>query len=476
MDSKSNVPIITLEKCNDELILSQIKSLISFYTSHTGTKPEYVIKSPGRVNLIGEHIDYCGYPVFPMAIEKNILIAVGRTPNKSTINLFNQQEELYQPYSVEWNNLTVNSPPEWKDYVLCGVKGVHDIINKNNNQDLTSGLNMAISGTLAPSAGLSSSSALVCGSSVATWFTFCPNEQIDKSTFANYCANFERMIGTAGGGMDQAIQFLAEKGSAKYVQFIPKLNSIPIYLPEGANFYISHSGVSCNKGATNYYNTRVLETRLAAAIIAKSTNLIIENFNGEITLSKVQKELNVSLDEMIKNVENILQEKPYTLQDAMNVLSCKSDDQLFKLISTSNFNRLKSVTKESTLFEIRKRALHVFKEASRVESFKQTCQDESMSNEEKILRLGELMNESHSSCRDLYDCSCKELNNLVDKSRQCGALGSRLTGAGWGGCTISLVRQSEKDLYEARMKEFFKDDQFTFNTMPSDGITVYLLN
>lgn len=66
-----------------------------------------------------------------------------------------------------------------------------------------------------------------------------------------------------------------------------------------------------------------------------------------------------------------------------------------------------------------------------------------LGDEVKRQVLGALMNESQTSCRELYKCSCEELDAIVSLALKNGAYGSRLTGAGWGGCTVSLVHESK---------------------------------
>jgi galactokinase len=96
------------------------------------------------------------------------------------------------------------------------------------------------------------------------------------------------------------------------------------------------------------------------------------------------------------------------------------------------------------------------------------------------------MNDSHRSCNDLYDCSSPELEELTGMARAAGALGSRLTGAGWGGCTVSLVKKSNlKQFIDQVMDYYTKDrepenrlwitddlERYIFGTNPGQGAAV----
>ena len=99
-------------------------------------------------------------------------------------------------------------------------------------------------------------------------------------------------------------------------------------------------------------------------------------------------------------------------------------------------------------FKLRQRALHVFSEALRVLQFLDVLEagvGSSSTTETFNKKLGDLMNETQDSCRDLYECSCPELDELCTIAKEAGSLGSRLTGAGWGGCSVHLVPSDKVD-------------------------------
>lgn len=98
-----STPIVKLTNVTSAKIIDRIAELRRKFTETYGNAPEYFIKVPGRVNLIGEHVDYCGYPVFPMAIEQCILLAV-RPCDDGQLKLSNVNEK-YESYTCDINNV-----------------------------------------------------------------------------------------------------------------------------------------------------------------------------------------------------------------------------------------------------------------------------------------------------------------------------------------------------------------------------------
>jgi galactokinase len=110
-----------------------------------------------------------------------------------------------------------------------------------------------------------------------------------------------------------------------------------------------------------------------------------------------------------------------------------------------------------------------------VQDFKRICEDESLDETVKVGKLGKLMNESHLSCDMLYECSSPELNELTKMARDAGALGSRLTGAGWGGCCVSLVRKSELQAFISKVMDYYTKPRETGETLwVTDDLNRYI--
>lgn len=98
------------------------------------------------------------------------------------------------------------------------------------------------------------------------------------------------------------------------------------------------------------------------------------------------------------------------------------------------------------------------------------------------------MYDGEETCRDLYECSCSELDEVISQAKKYGALGSRLTGAGWGGCTVSLIHRDKaegliKHLKDVYFSKCVKDgkvkseelDTVVFDSRPSSGGAVLKL-
>lgn len=131
------------------------------------------------------------------------------------------------------------------------------------------------------------------------------------------------------------------------------------------------------------------------------------------------------------------------LQQALPEATCLRD------ISPADFLRYKGLIPDET---VQKRVEHVIYEDERV------LRSVNALKEGRLEEFGRLMNASHDSLRDLYEVTGIELDTLVDEARKVdGVLGSRMTGAGFGGCTVSLVREEQVQAFIDQVGEAYKN-------------------
>ncbi len=441
---------------------NRYKGLVAAFETRFGTKPKFLARAPGRVNIVGEHVDYSGYGVLPMAIEQDIAIA--SCPNDRGELCFYNVSDKHPEFSCRLDVLEKDIDKNeivWYKYILCGIKGMIEEFGIKT----PIGMDIAVDGSIPPSSGLSSSSALVCCSALTT-LSLNEVDLPSKKELAEMCAKSERLIGTQGGGMDQAISFLGEAGKALMIEFNP-VRSSEVDLPEGYSFIISNTLVRANKAAESDFNTRVAECHIGARVVAKKKG---KNWREVNRLMLLQNSLDSPLNEMSGVVCECLHPGEYTRKEICEILEISNEELVQECLSEKS----KGVEK----FKLQDRAKHVFEEANRVYLFNSTAN--SGGGTSTAQALGRLMDESHTSCSKIYQCSCAELDELVSLCKEAGALGSRLTGAGWGGCAVSLVSNDNIQAFQERVKEgYFKkynhlSDLPTslFATKPSPGAGV----
>ncbi|XP_042452181.1 galactokinase-like [Zingiber officinale] len=442
-----------------------------------GREPQLYARSPGRVNLIGEHIDYEGYSVLPMAIRQDTIVAIGKRDAGES-----SKEVRIGNVNPKYSVCTYPADPhqevdlknhKWGHYFICGYKGIYDYAkSKGTDFGLPFGLDAVVDGTVPTGSGLSSSAALVCSATIAIMAVLDNN--FPKKEIAQLTCECERYIGTQSGGMDQAISVMAKTGFAELIDFNP-IRATDVKLPDGGTFVIAHSLAESQKAVTaaTNYNNRVVECRLAAIVLAIKLGMAANDAISKVkTLSDVEG-LCVSFagkhgsSDPCFAVKAHLKEEPYTAEDIEKIIGANLTSIFANSLSSLD------VLKAAQHFKIFQRASHVYSEAKRVYSFRDVVLSK-LSDDDKLKKLGELMNESHSSCSVLYECSCPELEELVKICRDNGALGARLTGAGWGGCAVALVKESILPQFIQNVKESFYKSRIEKGVIRKDDIGLYL--
>lgn len=269
------------------------------------------------------------------------------------------------------------------------------------------------------------------------------------------------------------------KDSALLVSFKPSLNAELVSFPkEGPElvFVVAQSLVAADKHTTGpiHYNLRVVECTLAALFLAKIFRLkkllpedasplgvslrgfhdtYYEDQEGVSDNTKVSaSEFQAQLEQLVQLTDDYLtQDEGYTREQISHILQVPIEELEQKFMTKFPIR--------AERFKLRQRALHVFGEALRVQRFMNVLN----SNEDPKNvpeQLGGLIKDVQESCRDVYECSCPELDELCGIAQSAGSWGGRLTGAGWGGCSVHLVPKEKVEKMKAAWEDRYYRKRF----------------
>ncbi|KAF2761434.1 galactokinase [Pseudovirgaria hyperparasitica] len=484
-------------------------NLLSKFKELYGRRADFVSRSPGRVNVIGEHIDYSLYEVLPMAITSDMLLAVAVRPasdSKPTVRIANMNSKFP---AREFEIPTEGDIPidatenEWSNYFKAGLRGTSKLLIKRRGKFVSVGMDVLADGSVPSGGGLSSSAAFTCASALAV-MTANGEERVDKTELTELAIVSERAAGVNSGGMDQAASVFSLRDKALYVSFKPNLTAKSLSFPETDppfSVVIAQSFVAADKQVTGpvCYNLRVVECTLAAMFLSKAFALkrdlpqdasplgvSLRGFhdtffeekeavpdNGKVSVQ----DFKAQLEKLITLTEDYLTEEDGYTREQICALLGTSEEELTK-------RYMSKFPVRAEKFKLRQRALHAFTEALRVINFHDLLVSGGDDKSSVLKDLGDLLNQSHESSKNVYESSCPELDQLCDLARSAGSVGSRVTGAGWGGCCVHLVPTSKVEaVKEAWISKYYRKrwPDITDETLadaivvtrPGGGSTVY---
>jgi len=363
---------------------------------------EKVYFSPGRVNLIGEHLDYNGGLVMPCAITFGTYVVVApNNDNTFRFRSLNSDDKLDIPVKENYKK----AGESWFNYPL----GVIDYFLNDNHQ--IQGLDMLYYGDIPISSGLSSSASI----EVVTAYMLndLSNSGYNKLQLVQLSKQVENVfIGVNCGIMDQFAVAFGEKDKALML--------------------------NCDTLEYQAINTNLQDYVLAIINTNKPRKLVESKYN-----------------ERVQECQTALK----ALQQELNIQHlCDIDGKTFK-----QYQHL--ITDSIVL----KRTKHVIEENDRVK-----LAAEALAAGD-LLSFGQLMYASHDSLKNQYEVSGKELDAVVEYSQtNPNVAGARMTGAGFGGCAIALVKESAFDDYSKEVAEYYTDKigyaPSVYSSLIGDGV------
>jgi N-acetylgalactosamine kinase len=404
----------------------------------------YAVRAPGRVNLIGEHTDYSGLPVLPVAIDRSTIVVAAANSSRE-IELSNADRSWpSRRFTVE-RDIPPYATGDWANYVKAAVQGVIEHFSARGvATERFRGATMIVDGRVPTAAGLSSSAALTVSSAMA--FMAVNRLELEALETAAMVARSEWYVGTRAGGMDQAASILGRRDHAMFIEFEP-LRVRSVKMPSDAALVVADSSEVADKSGRvrAEYNRRVVECALAARMLGKILKIERARILGDVV--RCLKDWRA--DDLIQKLaDNAPSRLDTNLVEAASMLGVSHLALVSELLGEG---RLRIELDEKRPLEILKRARHVLSETERVSRAVVALEAG------RLDEMGQLMNQSHRSLKEDFECSTPRLDAMVECARRGGALGARLTGAGFGGSIVALCEKANAP----KVIEFLDSEYYT---------------
>ena len=368
-----------------------IENITNIYHEKFGHSPAHIARAPGRVNLLGEHVDYNDGFVLPAAIDRATYVAFSPAdaPHSTLAAVDFDQQASFSAESISTKTQPDGSPlPEWTLYPAGVMWALME------EKLLVPSINAVFASDVPRGSGLSSSASVEMAFAIA-WQTLggWTLPPMKRALLGQKAEN--KYVGVNCGIMDQ---FASACGVENKLLLLDcrSLEWKTVPLPENVSIVIADTTVR-RKLTSGEYNKRRSACEEAVRLL-------------QLNLPNIKSLRDVSMD---------------------------------------NFNRLAKKLPD----EIEKRARHVVEEIGR------SNQAETLLKVGNIQNFGKLMNECHVSLRDLYEVSCPELDVMVRIAQSLeGCYGARLTGAGFGGCTVNLVAVEHTEQFANALAKGFESE------------------
>ncbi|MEN6450306.1 MAG: NTP transferase domain-containing protein [Thermoguttaceae bacterium] len=266
------------QKCKD------LRAVLECYAKRFGADEKVcIVRAPGRVNLMGRHVDHRGGTTNFLAIDRETLAVVGLRDDDEVVAV-NTRPGKYKPVHFKiselmgrmaWNDwldfvnsdwvrdMVYVSAGHWGNYIKAALLRL-----QHRYQDVrVRGLNMAVAGNIPVAAGLSSSSSIV----VATLQSAIALNNFDVSSqqFIDLCGEGEWFVGSRGGAGDHAAIHLGQRGKIVQVGYLPFRVEEMIDAPADYRVVIANSHVKAAKSSTarDEFNSRIAAYNLGLALL-----------------------------------------------------------------------------------------------------------------------------------------------------------------------------------------------------------------